>query len=350
MKSLSVSIVKGLVLTSMLSFLSACGGIGSSVQSGGSGDSNIVNDTEKFSSSIFGVAASPRLTSSTDVPKGGGRYQVGQPYKVAGNWYHPSEDQNYDETGRASWYGPNFHGRLTANGEVFDQFHLSAAHPTLPLPSYVRVENQSNGRSVVVRVNDRGPFAHDRLIDLSRRSAEVLGFIQNGTAQVRVTYLGRAPLEGDDTQYLMASINAPNYVPNNTADTTPNNANSSNGRTPSFISREAGGIFGSFASLFSYAPSAIENEALSATQQMALQDSNALRLPMAGQPVHIDIGTFNSASIAAQVAQKYAMFGAVGHEMVTLNGENQISLRLMYLKSGVTRADIDELTAQFQLD
>ncbi len=104
---------------------------------------------------------------------------------------------------------PNFHGRLTANGEIFDQNHLSAAHPTLPLPSYVRVTNMANGRSVVVRVNDRGPFAHGREIDLSSRTADVLDFKNQGTAKVRVQYVGRAPLKGDDTRFLMASINSP---------------------------------------------------------------------------------------------------------------------------------------------
>ena len=133
------------------------------------------------------------------VPKGGGKFHVGQPYQVAGTTYHPREDPNYNRVGLASWYGDLFHGRRTANGEVYDMDRLSAAHPTLPLPTYARVTNLNNGRSVVVRVNDRGPFANDRIIDLSRRSADVLGFRRNGTAVVRVTYLGRAPLNGDDS-------------------------------------------------------------------------------------------------------------------------------------------------------
>ncbi len=133
------------------------------------------------------------------VPKGGGKLHVGQPYQIAGTTYHPREDPNYNRVGLASWYGDLFHGRRTANGEVYDMDRLSAAHPTLPLPTYARVTNLNNGRSVVVRVNDRGPFANDRIIDLSRRSADVLGFRRNGTAVVRVTYLGRAPLNGDDS-------------------------------------------------------------------------------------------------------------------------------------------------------
>lgn len=133
------------------------------------------------------------------VPKGGGRYQVGEPYEIAGVTYTPHEDPKYDRIGQASWYGELFHGRYTANGEIYDMDRLSAAHPTLPLPVYVQVTNLQNGRSLIVRVNDRGPFKNERIIDLSRRSAEVLGFRHRGTAQVRVQYLRRAPLSGDDS-------------------------------------------------------------------------------------------------------------------------------------------------------
>jgi rare lipoprotein A len=136
------------------------------------------------------------------VPKGGGRYQIGQPYDVAGLTYTPREDPAYDRVGSASWYGELFHGRRTANGEIYDMDRLSAAHPTLPLPVYARVTNLNNGRSLVVRINDRGPFARDRVIDLSRRSAELLGFRNQGTATVRVKYLGRAPMNGDDSYEL----------------------------------------------------------------------------------------------------------------------------------------------------
>jgi rare lipoprotein A len=133
------------------------------------------------------------------VPKGGGYYQVGKPYQVAGLTYTPREDPGYDRVGSASWYGELFHGRRTANGEIYDMDRLSAAHPTLPLPVYARVTNLNNGRTIVVRINDRGPYANDRIIDLSRRSAELLGFRNHGTATVRVKYLGRAPLSGDDS-------------------------------------------------------------------------------------------------------------------------------------------------------
>ena len=132
------------------------------------------------------------------VPKGGGSYMLGKPYQVGGTWYTPREEPGYNHVGKASWYGELFHGRRTANGEIYDMERLSAASPTLPLPIYAQVTNLANGRTIVVRVNDRGPYANDRIMDLSRRSAEVLGFRGNGTALVRVKYLGRAPLSGDD--------------------------------------------------------------------------------------------------------------------------------------------------------
>ncbi|MGI9380576.1 MAG: septal ring lytic transglycosylase RlpA family protein [Methyloligellaceae bacterium] len=142
---------------------------------------------------------SPKVVSmGQPVPKGGGHYKVGNPYFIKGRRYVPRVDRSYDRVGIASWYGTDFHGRRTANGEVYDMNALTAAHPTLPMPVYGRVTNLQNGRTIVVRINDRGPYAHNRVIDLSRRSAELLGFKNKGTAKVRVTYLGRAPLNGDD--------------------------------------------------------------------------------------------------------------------------------------------------------
>ena len=115
-----------------------------------------------------------------------GSYKIGKPYSINGTWYHPREQFDYVETGIASWYGPQFDGKRTASGEIFDMNDLTAAHRTLQMPSAVRVTNLENGRSLVVRVNDRGPFARSRIIDLSRRSAQLLGFKQKGTAKVRV--------------------------------------------------------------------------------------------------------------------------------------------------------------------
>jgi rare lipoprotein A len=121
------------------------------------------------------------------VPIGpGGTYKVGNPYVIKGVRYFPEIDGDYDETGVASWYGPGFHTKTTANGETYDQNDLTAAHKTLPMPSYVRVTNLENGRAIVLRVNDRGPYAHGRVIDVSKRAAQLLGFEGQGTAKVRV--------------------------------------------------------------------------------------------------------------------------------------------------------------------
>lgn len=136
---------------------------------------------------LAGCASKPADTGS-GLPTSG-IYKVGKPYQINGVWYYPKEDYDYDETGIASWYGPGFHEKTTANGEIYDQNELTAAHKTLPMPSLVRVTNLDNGRSIVVRINDRGPYANGRIIDMSRRGAQLLGYEGPGTAKVRVQVL-----------------------------------------------------------------------------------------------------------------------------------------------------------------
>ncbi|WP_425408788.1 septal ring lytic transglycosylase RlpA family protein [Hyphococcus sp.] len=143
---------------------------------------------------IFLAAACATAPPASQPDDASPHYKIGKPYKVNGRWYHPKEDPDYVETGVASWYGTQFHGRLTANGEIFDMNLLSAAHTTMPLPSMAEVTNLANGRSVTVRVNDRGPFAHNRIIDMSREAARHLGFERDGVTRVRVRYKGPAPL------------------------------------------------------------------------------------------------------------------------------------------------------------
>ena len=164
---------------------------------------------EYFSEKEYGVKASPYARASRLV----GRDQLGKPYQIRGKWYYPKEDKHYSKVGTASWYGDAFHGRLTANGEVYNVADLTAAHPTMPLPSYARVTNLSNGSSVIVRVNDRGPYHDGRLIDLSQRAAGMLGYANVGTAKVKVDYVGRAPLAGNDQSFLMASYRPGNRAP-----------------------------------------------------------------------------------------------------------------------------------------
>ena len=167
------------------------------------------NTKEHFSQAKYGPASPRVVAAKRRVPKGGGRYTVGKPYRVAGKTYIPRDEPRYAKTGLASWYGDAFHGRLTANGEIYDVNGLTAAHPTLPLPSYVRVTNLGNGRSLVVRVNDRGPFAKNRIIDVSAAVAEMLDFKKAGTAKVKVEYVGKAQLDGRDRKTLLASYRGP---------------------------------------------------------------------------------------------------------------------------------------------
>src|SRR3981081_1846235 len=150
---------------------------------------------------------SPKVVADGEaVPKGGGSYKVGQPYSLNGRTYYPAENASYRGEGIASWYGPDFHGRLTANGEVYDMHGISAAHTTMPLPSYARVTNLDNGRSIIVRVNDRGPYVRNRVIDLSIGTAKALDFYGHGLARVRVEYVGPAPIEGSDDRMLLATL------------------------------------------------------------------------------------------------------------------------------------------------
>jgi rare lipoprotein A len=169
-----------------------------------------------FSHPKYGQA-SPRVVGLDDTaPKGGGRYQVGRPYVIAGKRYVPREKPvGYSASGNASWYGIAFHGRKTANGEIYDRNMISAAHPTMPLPSYARVTNTRNNHSIIVRVNDRGPYHGGRIVDVSERTANLLGFKHLGTARVRIDYMGPASLAGSDDQRLMASLrtNGPASVP-----------------------------------------------------------------------------------------------------------------------------------------
>jgi rare lipoprotein A len=161
---------------------------------------------------LVAACATPWLKSGR--ASGGGGYKVGAPYRVGGVLYTPRVQPSYDETGVASWYGPGFHGRRTANGEVYDQYALTAAHATLPIPTNVRVTNLENGRSLVVRVNDRGPFHDGRIIDLSARGADLLGFKRAGTARVRVQYLGPTGVP----DFAVAKATAPPAAPTPASD------------------------------------------------------------------------------------------------------------------------------------
>jgi rare lipoprotein A len=166
----------------------------------------------------YGVSTSPRVVEyGQPVPKGGGVYKLGPAYAVAGRVYVPEQNVRYRADGVASWYGLDFHGRLTANGEIYDIDGISAAHPTLPMPCYARVTNLANQKSLIVRINDRGPYAANREIDVSGKAAALLGFRGTGLARVRVEYVGLAPLEGSDDRMLEATLRQGLPAPSPTA-------------------------------------------------------------------------------------------------------------------------------------
>jgi rare lipoprotein A len=217
---------------------------------------------------------------------GGGTYKVGAPYKVGGVWYYPKEDYAYDRKGIASWYGDKFHGRRTANGERFDMNLLSAAHPTLPMPWLVRVTNLENGRSVVVRVNDRGPFVRGRLIDLSRRAAEVLGFRKKGVARVRVKALGPAKSRH--------APRAPVIVAQNPPPRTTSTALSRSGASRSVASR----------------PATIRRvAALSPASGAGYEDGALEILPVTTTRLYVQAGAFADAANAERLRARLAAFG-----------------------------------------
>ncbi len=159
---------------------------------------------------LMNTAKQVRGRDTPPSPTAGGIYKIGTPYQISGTWYYPAVDYEYDETGIASWYGQDFHGKVTANGEPYDMNAMTAAHRTLPMPSLVQVTNLENGRSVTLRINDRGPFARGRIIDLSRRAAQLLGVEKQGTAKVRVQILAEesrimaAQLTGKDDTGIVA--------------------------------------------------------------------------------------------------------------------------------------------------
>lgn len=176
-----------------------------------------------FPSSKYGPASPRVVAEGEEVPKGGGRQLVGKTYTVAGKRYTPYEKPvGYTAVGAASWYGEAFHGRRTANGEVYDRNGISAAHPTMPLPAYARVTNLLNNRSIIVRVNDRGPYHSGRLMDVSQKTAEALAFRHLGTARIKLEYLGQASLAGSDDKLLLATLRTdgqPAAIPGTSAPT-----------------------------------------------------------------------------------------------------------------------------------
>lgn len=295
----------------------------------------------------FIMATAKRLDKQSSGSQGA--YKVGKPYQIGGVWYYPKEDWGYDHTGIASWYGPNFHGKQTANGEVFDQWAVTAAHKTLPMPSLVRVTNLENGRSLVVRINDRGPYKPGRIIDLSRRSAQLLDIESKGTAKVRVqiltnesralaerakagqTQLARAdtPIQGDTAMARepVVSQNLPAPAPA----TAPAPAPVAQAPiTPAPVEVAA--------------TQPVSQPITTGTEYGTGAQGSVSQVPVAGTPrMYVQAGAFSNPDNAERVRQRLAQVGQVAVTPVEVNGRQLYRVRVGPL---INVADADRALAQ----
>jgi rare lipoprotein A len=233
----------------------------------------------------------PLQTSAPSAPPG---VKVGNPYQIAGKWYTPEIDTDYNQVGIASWYGPDFHKKQTANGEIFDMNVLSAAHTTLPMPSFVRVTNLENNRSLILRINDRGPFVGNRIIDVSRRGAQLLGFEKRGTTRVRVEAVA-----GPDAPIQVAKLDLP----------------------PPLEKQEIGNV--AVESLEVLAPPQVET----APTQIAINNP-APSTSELGDEIFVQVGAYSQISGASRVITAVKHIGSIAMEGITLNGRKLYRVRI----------------------
>ncbi len=244
-----------------------------------------------------------------------GHFKVGKPYRIAGQLYHPRESYRHVETGMASWYGPNFHGKQTANGEIFNKFDLTAAHRTLQMPSIIRVTNLNNGRSAIMRVNDRGPFAHNRVLDVSERGAEVLGFKSDGTARVRIEVLEQesrkvAALakQGKSTRHIEVALN--------------------NGQTPaSFKTHKVQPV------QVAAAPTPVQKpgssiQPASVSRPAPLPQANPIQQALGTQNMYVQAGSFSQEQNAMALSQQLSSIGPSKVTLARVNGRPFYRVRI----------------------
>lgn len=310
-----------------------------------------------FGEKEFGVKASPRVTTAKNPPKGGGRVMVGKPYTVRGQTYTPlANPVGYAAAGSASWYGNDFHGRRTANGEIFSATGITCASPVLPLPSYVRVTNTDNGRSVVCRVNDRGPYMHGRVMDLSYRTAEILGYANKGVGNIQVQYIGPAPLNGDDTRMLLASVDRLTNMEQGVTRLAMIGQPAGNAPQRASVSAPVDPI-GAFMDMFGYADSAAADAEITAAHAavnaMATRSTDlqpwVASVDEDARAIKLELGIFTDATTADEIALRFAMLGAVTEEAVRIPGTDAIRLTLTHLKPGVARDDAMVLARELGL-
>lgn len=242
------------------------------------------------------------------------RYKVGDPYEINGVWYYPDRDLSYDETGIASWYGDEFAGKPTANGEIFDPDIVSAAHKTLPMPSAVRVINLDNGRSLVVRINDRGPFVAGRIIDLSREAARLLGFEKKGIAKVRVQILTEESLrlerEAKDGRFPSISDRSDQSRPNYNAAAVPSVSLTSKDQSGTVIDKDT-------------------NASVSAIDLIsASRSTEVIELPPVETNIFVQIGAFSEQANAESVAAQLSGLGNVRISSIDSEGKVLHRVRL----------------------
>lgn len=264
-----------------------------------------------------------------------GSFKVGNPYKIDGKWYQPEESYDYEETGIASWYGSEFAGKRTANGEIFDKNELTAAHRTLQMPSFVRVTNLENGRSVVVRVNDRGPFKRGRVMDVSSKAADLLGFKGKGTAKVKLQVLteeskqlAQAAMRGEDTRGMEMALNQGRQPVYQTASVSAESATTA--QQPSFQTASLGSV---------------DREALPPlpmpahlTRGQMYPDPVVINMPVKPSTIYVQVGSFTNPQNAARLADKLQGYGNVRVAEAFVQGRKFYRVRVP--SSDVDSADL----------
>ncbi len=314
---------------------------------------------------MFAVAGCTEVNLASHVAKkipngkSEGNFKVGNPYKIAGHWYKPQEDYSYTETGIASWYGPQFHGKQTANGEIFNMNELTAAHKTLQLPSLVRVTNLENGRSVIVRVNDRGPFKRGRIIDMSKRGAELLGFKNKGTAKVRVKVLAEesraiaeAARRGKDTRGYEVAMN--DNQPKRGAPTAPTQSGLQSGAQPSTQApRHATTGYQNV----SASTKPVERAALPAPNipghvqgGVFYPDQIVKQLPVSSTNIYVQAGSFADRANAQGLAQRLKPFGNAQVYPAQIGGQQFYRVRIPSANVANADAILDRMAAAGNAD
>jgi rare lipoprotein A len=284
-------------------------------------------------------AVNAAKTAARETPKQQGIYKIGDPYQINGVWYYPAEDYAYNETGVASFYGgetsgTNFHGKVTANGELYDMNSLTAAHQTLPMPSLVRVTNLENGRSLVLRVNDRGPFVRGRILDVSRRSAQLLGFEGKGTAKVRVQLLSE-----ESQQLKFAMLQGTGTPGVETLAAAPRGSITSDTLAPPPGARSAGSV--------ASAPLPPPSETLSQTRQVTSQQQRNGRTrtttePLArpAAPVSAPPSMTPSSPVASVPAGTSVPTGSASREVAALPVQEQARARPVVTQQSVRPSNL----------